>query len=189
MNDNNKINNNNENIIDSLAKHDMLLLNYDKITAIQNEQNNSIYKTDEYKFYRKRIFQLVKNIMNKKCDNSEIKGSFELFIKDAIEYFKFLDKADIIQEEYEKSLFVKDKNNFGDDNTSPKTPFGLGVIPEEVNNLICKEHDLKTMDIQKCLNVKIIYPEPKETFKPPIQKEYNLNDPKFKNKGVVIKKN
>lgn len=176
----------NDNNHTDISKHDKLLLNIDRLSQLEEREKNNIYKTDDYKFYRKRIFQLVKDIMNKRCENAELQHSFSTFVKDSIEYLKFVDKAEIIQQEYEASLFLKDRNgeDIGD---SQKTPFGLGIIPEEVNNLICKEHELRTLDIQKCLNIKTIHPQEKK-INPPVQKEYNLKDPKFKNKGLTIHK-
>lgn len=162
------------------------------LLLISNRINNSFivnhnkYDKNEYKFYRKRIFELVKNIMNNKCNDKDIIQSFDYFIKDAIEFIKFQDKSDIIQTEYENALFLKDKNYLQDSNL-PITPFGLSIIPEEINNIIFRDHDVKTIDIEKCLNLKKIQTNKQDNIIIPKQKEYNLKDPILKYKGIKNK--
>lgn len=140
------INTNNKNEI--THKLDMLLINMNKREQYYNEDgymreehSGDIYKSVEYKFYRKRIFQLVKDIMNKKNTDTEIKKSLGHFINHAIEYIQFNDKVDIIQDEYKDidlELYTgfKISDNYKNSFECPYKSGELGIIHEETNKLL-----------------------------------------------------
>ena len=59
-------------------------------------------------FYKKRIFQMAKDILLQNQTDSKVKHAFDSFCKVCIEYFKFIDKSDIIQTDYSHIKVKKD---------------------------------------------------------------------------------
>ena len=75
--------------------------------SFDTEKKPSLHKSKEFIFYRKRILQLVKDLVKGTEKNEVLLRSFEHFTKDAIEHFKFTDKSDIIQNEFPIEKNVK----------------------------------------------------------------------------------
>ena len=69
--------------------------------------------TDTYsqdiKFYRKRVFQLTKDFLCENYINKELEIAFINYSQKCIEYFKFIDKSDIIQQDYPQDKPKKKK--------------------------------------------------------------------------------
>ena len=63
----------------------------------KSEKNN--YEED-MKFYKKRIFKVTKDMLRGKKIEPDIDKAFINYTKACIEYFKFIDKAEIIQKDY-----------------------------------------------------------------------------------------
>lgn len=140
-------------------KNDINKLNFMLISNnkknYNNDVNKDVYKSPEYKYYRKRIFQLIKDIMNKQNNDKDIKKSLSFFIKDAIEYIKFNDKCSIIQSEY-KELDLERKPTLEISDSYKKSsvcPYKLGVIPEETNKLLYNSENDNSCDIREYLNI------------------------------------
>lgn len=70
------------------------------------EDTNIQYSKEDYKFYKKRLFQLFKDIINKKNNDENVMGAFHIFIHNGIEYLKFQDKSDILQQDYRENIRV-----------------------------------------------------------------------------------
>ena len=73
---------------------------------------NGVNKED-LKFYRKRILQQTKNYLREGRLENSIDRAFDNYADKLIEYYKFIDKKEIIQKEYENmeensSIDVKD---------------------------------------------------------------------------------
>lgn len=69
---------------------------------VMKQRENQINKED-FKFYRKRIFNLFKEIINNTPPDNlapDVKYAYDTFIKSSINYFKVLDNNDLLQEEY-----------------------------------------------------------------------------------------
>ena len=73
-----------------------------------NMVNSSEVKKDnlkEMKFYRKRIYDLVKRLLISKDEREsvtpDVNYAFSNFVKTSISYFKIIDKQDILQKDYE----------------------------------------------------------------------------------------
>lgn len=71
---------------------------------------NSLDKT-ELKFYRKRILLLTKEYLRGHKENNTIDNVFDSYAYNLINYFKFNDKKDIIQENYKDIKKKKKKVN------------------------------------------------------------------------------
>lgn len=147
-----------------------------------NDKKNIKYasKDKDFIFYRKRILQLIKDIVKGKKFTPEIHASFEEFSRNAIQYFMFLDKADIIQ----------DTNGITNDKSSSRQPSSSNFLPpiyesEEqhlANQLLYKE---PVAPITRKMDDFVI--KKNETQKNtiiPTQKTYNIKQEKYKTKGV-----
>ena len=135
------------------------------------EQN--ISKKD-IKFYRKRIINLVKNLLYKKENNDEILdnvllNSFKDFTQLSIQYFKSVDANDLIQKDYEKINFKIDEEHLSDG--------------EDYNETITKKHVKQvTMDnFVKKINKKNATPII------PFQKKVDIENPELKYKDCKKK--
>ena len=67
-------------------------------TKINTQQNETL--DDDIAFYRKRILNTTKDLLRKKSVNSAVDGSFIEYCNELIKYFKFIDKKEVLQEEY-----------------------------------------------------------------------------------------
>ena len=146
---------------------------------IKTKKSNQINK-EERKFYRKRIFNLFKEIINGNTPENllpDVKYAYDNFINSTIQYFKTIDNNDIIQSEYKDIVFST--SNFSDI-----------YIDSSVNSTINTEFDLLLTRSIK-LNVptldkyvKKTSTKKKEDIILPKQKEINLNNPELKTKGL-----
>jgi mRNA-degrading endonuclease YafQ of YafQ-DinJ toxin-antitoxin module len=151
-------------------------------------------KSKDKKFYKKRIIELTRNMINNEplvMKNSNLESAFEDYISCCIDYFKLLDKTDIIQEEYVVPQIL-DNNNDNDndvenmdmDNESDY----LDTNDEQqsqinINYMMNRKEKTKTLDdfVKKISNI--------EPMILPRKKKYNLKDPKLKMKGIRQKEN
>ena len=140
-----------------------------------NETNTDFKR--ELIFYRKRIFQLTKDLLKlKKINNSDVQDSFNNFVVDCIGYLKFEDKKDILQSEYDdleasvsKSLSIED------------------VELEDANSLIMNMPEPKINTIEDAMNIKVKRENKKEVKVIPQQKKIDLKDKTLRTKGVKKK--
>lgn len=151
---------------------------------LTNKSRNSIQSTTKQRvivdrkdvsFYRKRIFQMCKDLLRNNTTNPILKDSFDEFCKTAIEHFKITDKTEIIQNEY-KHLNVSDSNSI---NTS--------TIPNDTNpdELMFKRIEKPGHTMDKFIINHVVKKE--DDIHIPIQKKYNLKDIKYQDKDVSIK--
>ena len=152
------------------------LLNKNFISKhIKNKQSKKENK-DEIKFYKKRIYNLFKEIIKGNSPDDllpDVQYAYNNFLSESISYFKTVDNNAIIQSEYKDMEF-----------------------PPEI---CCNDNDISgnIVDADKLLmrSIKIDIPtldkyvtristKKKEEIILPKQKDINLNDPEFKNKGL-----
>jgi hypothetical protein len=78
-----------------------------------NSANMIINNKKDRKFYRKRILQLTRDILlndpSVKITN-DIQFVFENYVNHCIQYFKMVDRVDLIQEDYYIEDFTHDKS-------------------------------------------------------------------------------
>ena len=144
--------------------------NQKKINTQQNETLD-----DDIAFYRKRIFNTTKDLLRKKSVNSTVDSSFIEYCRELIKYFKFIDKKDVLQEEY-KDLKEKKKKNI-DHN------FNLS----ENDKIMSKETKKTIRTIKDCIPIKV-KTKPKQKRKYPKKKDVNIKDEKFRIKGLEKEK-
>jgi len=127
---------------------------------------------EDIKFYRKRIIHLTKLLLkNETTTTPSIEGSFQNYIHEIISHFEFIDKKDIMQQEYENLKQVK-KN--------PNKDFNL----LEKDQIILKDIKKKKINIRDF----IIHNKKKSILIPPVIKKINLKTDELKTKGLPKEK-
>lgn len=155
----------------------------------------SINKRDK-KFYKKRILNVTRDLfLNDDVNISpDVKNSYNNYIKHCIEYFKMLDKSDIIQNEYNENVKAisdnedadklilendneYDENNVDSNNTTKnknKYDNANSMLFNKPNKNNTLDNFVKKIHIEKNKIPEII----------PRKRRINLKDPLLKIKGV-----
>ena len=144
------------------------------------------YQKDK-RFYKKRIYDLTKQLMNNEPPARiypDVKTVFDNYVKTCVEYFKALDTADIIQEDY--ASIVNTVQNINSQTTDINTD---GIDTTDAANKLM----LRTIKITEPNSLeKTVTRTSTRIKKPqimPVQKDINLKDPMLKNKGICKKNN
>ena len=151
---------------------DLLYLTNDRARRRVAGLENGVNKED-LKFYRKRILQQTKDYLREGRLESSIDRAFDNYADKLMEYYKFIDKKEIIQKEYENmeensGIDVKDIN-----------------LMEE-NKKMMKEVEAPVKTIKDF--VKIVAEKPKKKRIIPKVKEFNLKKEELRIKGLVKEK-
>jgi protoporphyrinogen oxidase len=152
-----------------------------KMPAVQTKVNNS-----DRKFYKKRIYDLTKQLLNNEPISEnifpDVKNGFQSYIKACVDYFKTLDKTDILQEDYQtidNSIKIDRNNEINVDNISNT---------QEANQLMMRSIKIQEPNSLEKL-VKRTQTKHVKQMILPREKDINLKDPILKNKGIREKKN
>ena len=154
------------------------LVNKEYNVTLKSSKNN-VNKKDK-KFYRKRIFNLTKELLsNEEPANllPDVKHAFDNYMKHCIHYFKVIDCSDILQEDYKDITCIE----FGDadfDENSQQTQ-------DEANKLMMRSINVQSTTLDKFIKRTV----KKDTTIMPQQKDVDLSNPDLKLKGVKKKKN
>ena len=147
---------------------------------IANQISKTVKRTDK-KFYRKRIYFLVKDLLLSKEEPPnlfpDVKYAFDHFIKTCIQYFKSIDNNDIIQADYES---IKHAAEMG--STIPELNVDNIHSQEEADKLLMRTIQM-TSSLDSFVTRKRLSPPEKMIM--PKQKEVNLKEPSLKLKGVT----
>jgi len=154
-------------------------------SQIKSKRSKQINK-EERKFYRKRSFNLFKELINgnePKNLSPDIKYAYDNFINTTIQYFKTIDNNDILQSEYKDVIFSLDisSNSFIDSSANLSTE-NLKTENLDADLLLTRSIKLEVPTLDKY--VTRTRTKKKEEIIMPKQKEINLNDPQLKNKGI-----
>ena len=173
------------------------LMNKDTYKKYVATKKKSVVNKKDQKFYRRRILSLTKELLYPEettattpittttsaatkttINDPNILGLFQIYSKACIEYFKTLDKNDIIQEDYSTLTTT------GTHEMSPEDIKTQAEIDQQFMRSI-RVKEPTTLD----KFVKRSTTAPKEDPILPKQKDINLRDPALKNKGIRKKKN
>ena len=151
---------------------DLLYLTNGRMRNKMENLENGVNKVD-LKFYRKRILQQTKNYLREGRLESSIDRAFDNYADKLIEYYKFIDKKEIIQKEYENmeensSIDVKD------------------IDLSEENKKMMKEVEAPVKTIKDFITVVAEKPKKKRVI--PKLKEYNLKKDELRIKGLKKEK-
>ena len=148
---------------------------YEKLIQSKNPILIESYNKDK-KFYKKRIHNLHRNLMNEKQIYPEfLQKAFDNYMKLSIEYFKMIDENDILQEDY-IGLQLLEEEIKDEEQEIPET----NIEEESYKNLY-----MNTPQVNSTLDnfIKIIKKTEDKIYVPQ-QKEINLNNPELKTKGI-----
>jgi len=152
------------------------------LSQMQGTPTSKTVNKKEKKFYKRRIFDLTKQLLNNEKPEMmfpDVSSAFDIYAKVCIEYFKALDKTDIIQSDYDG--FV-DEDAVGSNALSESEQ-------AELNKLLMRSIKITEPNALEKL---VKRTTTKISKKPPIitmQKDINLKDPVLKNKGIRKKNN
>ena len=170
------------------------LMNKDTYKKYVATKKKSVVNKKDQKFYRRRILSLTKELLYPEeaaekpttgttttsattMNDPNVMGLFQIYSKACIEYFKTLDKNDIIQEDYSTLTTEPTEMSVEDIKTQAE------IDQQFMRSIHVKEP--KTLD----KFVKRSATAPKDDPILPKQKDINLRDPALKNKGIRKKKN
>jgi hypothetical protein len=149
------------------------------ISQNTTSKKDSIRK--DKKFYKKRIFDLTKKLLNNEKPETmypDVGSAFDSYARVCIEYFKVLDKSDIIQEDY---LGMYDVSL----NSTQLVPL---YNQDQANMLMTRSIKITEPNaLEKLVKRTTAKFEKKQII--PLQKDINLKDPNLKNKGICKKNN
>ena len=153
------------------------------ISFTENTLNKKINKKDK-RFYRRRILNLTKELLSKEESeiviSPDIKYAFDNLVKTCVNYFKILDRNDIIQEDYnEFDDEIKEEND--------EISESLQFLKEENEKLLMRSVKMSNNSLDNFIKIKMT--KQAEELIIPQQKEINLKDPILKIKGITKKKN
>ena len=170
------------------------LMNKDTYKKYVATKKKIVVNKKDQKFYRRRILSLTKEMLYPEeaaekpttgttttstttINDPNVMGLFQIYSKACIEYFKTLDKNDIIQEDYSTLTTETAEMSVEDIKTQA-----------EIDQLFMRSiHVKEATTLDKF--VKRSTTAPKEEPILPKQKDINLRDPALKNKGIRKKKN
>lgn len=154
---------------------------------VVNKTNDNSNLEKEIKFYRKRIYQITKDMSKGNYLNDNLKNTFHNYISEIIYFLKQQDLDDIYQEEY---IDIIDSSSYLNSND---ISFNEHNEHNEYNDLsynIDKLLTIPSKDNKSTLNNFIkkinITPEDQSNLIPK-KKVVNIKDPILRNKG--LKKN
>ena len=151
---------------------DLLYLTNDRIRTRVENLENGINKED-LKFYRKRILQQTKNYLREGRLEGSIDRAFDNYVDKLIEYYKFIDKKEIIQKEYE---------NMKDNSVTEIKDINL----LEEDKKIMKQIEPQVKTIKDFITVVVEKPKRKHVI--PKIKEFNLKKDELRFKGLKKEK-
>jgi hypothetical protein len=131
---------------------------------------------EDKKFYKKRIIDLTKRLYKREIKDTNITNAFDIYIANCISYLKFIDKKDIIQDNYSDLSFNDCKLTDHVPNDTDKNDY-----------LMFKEKPTKKVTLDNYVKKISTNVQKKEII--PKKQEYDLKNDKLKNKGIKKKKN
>ena len=144
-----------------------------------------VNKSDR-KFYKKRIYDLTKQLLNNEPVSEnifpDVTNGFQNYIKACVDYFKTLDKTDILQEDYQsiEDSLNRDRNN--------EINVDYVSSTQEANQMMMRSIKIQEPNSLEKL-VKRTQTKHVKQMILPREKDINLKDPILKNKGIREKKN
>ena len=151
---------------------DLLYLTNDRMKTKVENLENGVNKED-LKFYRKRILQQTKNYLREGRLENSIDRAFDNYVDKLMDYYKFIDKKEIIQKEYEN---MKDN--------SVKEIKDINLLEE--NKKMMKQVEPPVKTIKDFITVVAEKPKNKRII--PKVKQFNLKKEELRIKGLKKEK-
>lgn len=159
------------------------LINKEQYNKYLNSKKNVVLKKKEQKFYRKRILSMTKDFLYSDGSGNNIppdlQNQFNDYIKTCIQYFKGLDKSDILQEDY-LDILEETLENTGTNYDSAETNKLIMVRPKPntLDNFVKRVNTANAPILPKkrSVNLKEPYLKEKGLQKKNINDNYNSKD-------------
>lgn len=168
------------NINNITLKYLMNPQHYDRHMHGQSEEGKKADKlrSEKLSFYKKRIIALTKDMLKNKFPEENLRQSFNQYTNGLIEYFEFIDKKDIIQDDY------KSMGALSPDSLQAAQHYSEKAITDEANALMTNtpSETPTTLD-----NFVVKKPRPPERKIIPTKKMINIKEPHLKSKGIKKK--
>jgi hypothetical protein len=167
-----------DNLISELTLE--FLMNKEQYARHLNKDiNRKDINRKDRKFYKRRIFDLTKQLINNEKPERmypDVSSAFDTYAKICIEYFKALDKTDIIQEDYDgfENIYLNSSLDININDANLQMLKSVYISEPNALEKLVKRTSLKVVQKQQIA---------------PQQKNINLKDPLLKNKGICKKKN
>lgn len=152
------------------SKYDLLyFVNNNVYKQVDKKEEINPNDEEDVKFYRKRILHLTKQLLKNEVKTTpSIKASFNDYINQVIMDFKFIDKKELLQKEYEDIKIESQK---------PKEDFKLQIENEKlIKKKTVKPKTMSDFIVQKNKKIK--------KYIPPKVKKYDIKTENFKKKGI-----
>jgi len=142
---------------------------------------------NDKKFYKKRIVDLTKRLFREEEEDTQLSHFFNIYVKSCVNYLKFLDKGDIIQEKYDS---IDEANRIANlEKTTKCNEDGIEIESSEYENcdyLFSKPEDVKKLN----LDMFVIKTTTQTSHKIlPTRENINIKTKEHKTKGIIKKKN
>lgn len=152
-------------------------------------KNNHLHTDTQFKkdkkFYRHRIISLTKDLFKNNHEDNSVNNTFHSYIISCITFFKFKDRSEFIQKEYNDLQLDKDKNYDDDNNDNDSDELIILNTLENDKQFIKENTEKKILTLD---NFVIKKNENKPNIILPQAKEINLKDPIYKYKDGRPKK-
>ena len=189
---------------------------YQNVLNARNKKNTFIKKDDEVNkkdisFYRKRIVALTKDMLKgiePPFPNKDVKIIYEDYVRNLINYFKIIDRKDILQDQYDKVIIneddIIDANANANSNANANANANANSIDansiHDINDALKQIETInyekadelmmkKTIRVSNLDDFVVILKNEDEKNDRiiPIKKEIDLKTPNLKTKGIKIK--
>lgn len=152
---------------------------------VVNKTNDNSNLEKEIKFYRKRIYQITKDMSKGNYLNDNLKNTFENYISEIIYFLKQQDLEDIYQKEYIDIIDTIDNSNsyFVSNDVSLNRYNDLSHNIDKLLTISTKDNKSNLDNFIKKINITTEVP----SNLIPKKKLVNIKDPSLRTKG--LKKN
>ena len=126
---------------------------YQNVLNARNKKKTLMNKEDEVdkkdiSFYRKRIVALTKDMLKgiePPFPNEDIKKIYEDYVKNLINYFKMIDRKDILQDQYDKVILDEDDTSMNANANANANAIDANSI-EDINDAL---KQIQTINYEK----------------------------------------
>ena len=182
---------------------------YQNVLNARNKKNTLIKKEDEVdkkdiSFYRKRIVALTKDMLKgiePPFPNNDIKKIYEDYVKNLINYFKIIDRKDILQDQYDKVILDEDDTSMNPNANANANANAIDANSiEDINDALKQIQTINYEKADELMMKKTIRVSNLDDFVVvlknedekndriiPIKKEIDLKTPNLKTKGIKVK--
>lgn len=152
-----------------------------------NENKQTDISKEDINFYRKRIVAMTKDLLKGSdipIPNTNLKTHYEEYVRHMVEYFKMIDRKDIIQEQYKR-----DENDIENDTSNndinPLNEIDITNVKLEKADELMMKKTIKIANLDDFITITTNEDQHKQVL--PKKKEIDLKCAELKTKGIKKK--